>query len=69
MIILFINVGHHWQIHVDKIRFTIGVFNLQRKTTIDNEIQFCSEDVLLEILKSKVRVNINCILNKTENFR
>lgn len=25
----------------------------KRKTTIDNEIQFCSEDVLLEILKSK----------------
>ena len=67
MIILFINVGHHWQI--DKLRFTIGVFNLQRKTTIDNEIQFCSEDVLLEILKSKVRLNNNCILDETENFR
>ena len=39
------------------LSYFINVFNLQKRKTIDDEIQFCSEDVLLEILKSKVRVN------------
>ena len=37
--------------------FFCYILNFQKKETIDDETQFCSEDVLLEILKSKVWLN------------
>lgn len=36
------------------------VYFVQRKLTIDDETEFCREEVISELLKSKVRSSIKC---------